>query len=52
MQKDGEPSALPWIDCNFYCHLDMLPSIQGHDSFLVDYDRFCPIIRDYFKKLE
>ena len=34
------------------CHLDMLPSIQGHDSFLVDYDRFCPIIRDYFRKLE
>ena len=24
LQKDGEPSALPWIDCNFYCHLDML----------------------------
>ena len=34
------------------CHLEMLPSIQGHDSFLVDYDRFCPIIRDYFKKIE
>ena len=34
------------------CHLEMLPSIQGHDSFLVDYDRFCPLVRDYFQKLE
>ena len=34
------------------CHLDMLPSIQGHDSFLVDYDRFCPAIGDYFKQLD
>jgi homoserine O-acetyltransferase len=34
------------------CNLDMLPSIQGHDSFLVDYDRFCPVVRDYFQHLE
>jgi homoserine O-acetyltransferase len=30
---------------------DFLPSIQGHDSFLVDYDRFCPSIENYFKKI-
>ena len=24
-----------------------LPSIQGHDSFLVDYDRFCPVVGDF-----
>jgi homoserine O-acetyltransferase len=24
-----------------------LPSVQGHDSFLVDYDRFCPTIGDF-----
>ena len=24
-----------------------LPSIQGHDSFLVDMDRFCPVIGDF-----
>jgi homoserine O-acetyltransferase len=29
---------------------ELLPSIQGHDSFLVDYDRFCPLIGEYFKK--
>jgi homoserine O-acetyltransferase len=34
------------------CNLKMLPSIQGHDSFLVDYDRFCPVITDYFAGLE
>ena len=28
--------------------LELLPSIQGHDSFLVDYDRFCPVVEDYF----
>ena len=21
-----------------------LPSVQGHDAFLVDFDRFCPVI--------
>lgn len=24
-----------------------LPSIQGHDSFLVDMDRFCPVVADF-----
>jgi homoserine O-acetyltransferase len=24
-----------------------LPSVQGHDSFLVDYDRFCPAMADF-----
>jgi homoserine O-acetyltransferase len=28
--------------------LELLPSIQGHDSFLVDYDRFCPAVENYF----
>jgi homoserine O-acetyltransferase/O-succinyltransferase len=27
-----------------------LPSIQGHDSFLVDMDRFRPVIADYFRR--
>jgi len=26
-------------------------SLQGHDSFLVDFERFNPIIRQYFRKL-
>jgi homoserine O-acetyltransferase len=26
---------------------ETLPSIQGHDSFLIDMDRFCPIIADF-----
>ena len=34
------------------CSLQMLPSIQGHDSFLVDYDRFCPVIGGYFSELD
>jgi len=34
------------------CNLDMLPSIHGHDSFLVDYDQFCPVIEEYFRKLD
>lgn len=34
------------------CHLKMLPSIQGHDSFLVDYERFCPAIDSYLRTLE
>ena len=25
-----------------------LPSIQGHDSFLVDMDRFRPVIAEFF----
>jgi len=28
-----------------------LPSPMGHDSFLVDYDRFCPPVRDYLNAL-
>ena len=31
--------------------LDMLPSIQGHDSFLVDYKRFCPVVAAYFDRI-
>jgi homoserine O-acetyltransferase len=31
--------------------LELLPSIQGHDSFLVDYDRFCPVVEEYFKTM-
>lgn len=34
------------------CHLEMLPSIQGHDSFMVDYERFCPAIEVYLRNLE
>ena len=26
----------------------LLPSVQGHDSFLVDMDRFRPVIADFF----
>jgi homoserine O-acetyltransferase len=29
-----------------------LPSHEGHDAFLVDYDRFLPIVADYFNKLD
>lgn len=28
-----------------------LPSPQGHDAFLVDYDRFIPAVRDYLVRL-
>jgi homoserine O-acetyltransferase len=31
--------------------LEMLPSIQGHDSFMVDYERFCPAVESYFKTI-
>jgi homoserine O-acetyltransferase len=34
------------------CDPQLLPSTQGHDSFLVDYDRFCPAIGDYFNRIE
>lgn len=34
------------------CNLEMLPSIQGHDSFLVDYKRFCPAVENYLKAIE
>ncbi len=28
-----------------------MPSPQGHDAFLVDYDRYCPAIRTFFDSL-
>lgn len=31
---------------------EALDSIQGHDSFLVDYDRFCPVVAEYFKAID
>lgn len=31
---------------------EVLQSIQGHDSFMVDYDRFCPAVEAYIKKIE
>ena len=31
--------------------LEILPSIQGHDSFLVDYERFCPAVGKYIKSI-
>jgi len=31
--------------------LARLPSLQGHDSFLVDMDRFRPVIGDFLKRL-
>jgi homoserine O-acetyltransferase len=31
--------------------LEILPSIQGHDSFLVDYERFCPAVEKYFESI-
>jgi homoserine O-acetyltransferase len=34
------------------CDPQLLPSIQGHDSFLVDYEHFCPAIEAYFKDLD
>jgi homoserine O-acetyltransferase len=34
------------------CHLEMLASIQGHDSFLVDYKRFNPAVGNYLKNLD
>jgi hypothetical protein len=30
----------------------MLPSIQGHDSFMVDYERFCPAVKEYMKNID
>jgi homoserine O-acetyltransferase len=32
-------------------HFARLPSLQGHDSFLVDMDRFRPLISDFLNKL-
>jgi homoserine acetyltransferase len=34
------------------CDPQTLPSVQGHDSFLVDYDRFCPSVAGYFRRVE
>ena len=34
------------------CDPQTLASLQGHDSFLVDYDRFRPAVRGYFKRVE
>jgi homoserine O-acetyltransferase len=31
--------------------LEMLDSVQGHDSFLVDYERFCPAVAEYFDRI-
>lgn len=28
-----------------------LPSVQGHDAFLIDEDRFCPVIESFFNKI-
>ncbi|MGD8358668.1 MAG: homoserine O-acetyltransferase [Lysobacterales bacterium] len=38
-------------DAGIDTELQMLPSVQGHDSFLVDYERFCPAVADYFQKI-
>ncbi len=35
------------VDSSF----ELLPSVQGHDSFLVDCDRFCPTIANYFANI-
>jgi homoserine O-acetyltransferase len=29
-----------------------LPSIQGHDAFLVDYERFCPEVEKFFRSID
>jgi homoserine acetyltransferase len=34
------------------CDPQLLPSVQGHDAFLVDAERFCPAIADYFSRIE
>jgi len=34
------------------CQLKMLSSIQGHDSFLVDYKRFCPAVEAYLGNVD
>jgi homoserine O-acetyltransferase len=33
------------------CDPRLLPSVQGHDAFLVDYDRFCPAVAEYFEQI-
>ncbi|NNK32912.1 MAG: homoserine O-acetyltransferase [Xanthomonadales bacterium] len=34
------------------CDPMLLHSVQGHDSFLVDYDRFCPAVANYFNRID
>lgn len=34
------------------CDPQLLPSVQGHDAFMVDYDRFCPAVAEYFENIE
>ena len=47
-QKEiAEMFAANGVDTSF----EVLPSIQGHDSFLVDYERFCPVVEEYFKSI-
>ena len=47
-QKEiAEMFAANGVDTSF----EVLPSIQGHDSFLVDYERFCPVVEEYFKTI-
>ena len=41
---EGLSQSIPRID------LKAIPSIQGHDSFLVDMDHFRPIIGDFFQE--
>lgn len=43
-----EELATGLSDANVDCTFVPLDSIQGHDSFLVDMDRFRPVIADYF----
>jgi len=33
------------------CDPQLLPSVQGHDAFLVDYERFSPAIAAYFERI-
>ncbi|MEJ2132311.1 MAG: hypothetical protein P8Y95_11985 [Gammaproteobacteria bacterium] len=41
---DGLVRSIPRLD------FKAVPSIQGHDSFLVDMDRFRPVIGDFFSE--
>jgi homoserine O-acetyltransferase len=34
------------------CDPQLLPSVQGHDAFLVDAERFCPAVADYFARID
>jgi len=43
-----EMFSLNGVDSSF----ELLSSIQGHDSFLVDYERFCPVVEEYFKTID